>query len=64
VDDLGSKYPTVYFHDLKVYQLEETRDIIDFGTARTFAGNKIIIDYCYHSRGYLSGDTKYNSTAI
>lgn len=37
-----------YFHEFKVYQLEETRDIVDFGTAQTFAGNKIIIDYCYH----------------
>lgn len=38
----------VFFHDLKVFQLEETRDIIDFGTARTYAGNKIIINYDYH----------------
>lgn len=37
-----------HFHDFKVYQLEEVRDIIDFGTARTYAGNKIIIDYTYH----------------
>jgi hypothetical protein len=37
-----------YFHNFKVYQLEETRDIIDFGTARTFGGNKIIIDFEYH----------------
>jgi hypothetical protein len=37
-----------YFHDFKVYQLEESRDIIDFGTARTYGGNKIIIDYDYH----------------
>jgi hypothetical protein len=37
-----------YFHKFKVYQLEETRDIIDFGTARTYGGNKIIIDYDYH----------------
>jgi hypothetical protein len=37
-----------YFHDFKIYQLEETRDIIDFGTARTYGGNKIIIDYDYH----------------
>lgn len=52
LDDNGVPFPTVYFHDIKVYQLEETRDIIDFGTARTYAGNKIIIDYCYHSSGY------------
>jgi len=45
----------VYFHDIKIYQLEETRDIIDFGTARTYAGNKIIIDYCYHTKGYPKG---------
>jgi hypothetical protein len=56
VDDRGDKYPLVYFHDIKIYQLEETRDIIDFGTARTFAGNKIIIDYCYHSVGYPKGN--------
>ena len=37
-----------YFHNFKVYQLEETRDIIDFGTARTYGGNKIIIDFEYH----------------
>lgn len=55
VDDSGNKYPLVFFHDIKIYQLEETRDIIDFGTARTFAGNKIIIDYCYHSVGYPQG---------
>lgn len=37
-----------FFHSFKVYQLEEVRDIIDFGTARTYGGNKIIIDYKYH----------------
>lgn len=40
--------PNFYFHGFKVYQLEEARDIVDFGTARTYAGNKIIIDYDYH----------------
>lgn len=37
------------FHTISVYQLEETRDIIDFATAKTYFGNKIIIDYCYHA---------------
>jgi len=36
------------FHNFKIYHLEEARDIVDFGTARTYAGNKIIIDYDYH----------------
>lgn len=43
-----------YFHSFKVYQLEEVRDIIDFGTARTYAGNKIIIDYEYHQMTELT----------
>ena len=41
-------YKAVYFHNFKIYQLQETRDIIDFATSRTYAGNKIIIDYNYH----------------
>ena len=60
----GTEFLPIHFHDLKVYQLEETRDIIDFGTARTFAGNKIIVDYCYHSPGYSQGDVSYNGTQI
>lgn len=54
----------VFFHEIKVYQLEETRDIVDFGTARTYAGNKVIIDYCYHTRGYSAGNATYNGTQI
>lgn len=38
-----------HFHNFKIYQLEETRDIVDFGTARTYAGNKMIIDYDWHA---------------
>jgi hypothetical protein len=45
-----------YFHDFKVYQLEEVRDIIDFGTARTYAGNKIIIDFDYHQMPELTNN--------
>ena len=40
--------PNYYFHNFKVFHLEEARDIVDFGTARTFAGNKFIIQYEYH----------------
>lgn len=48
-----------YFHNFRVYQLEETRDIIDFGTARTYAGNKIIIEFDYHqtSQDPINGDS-------
>ena len=45
IDGMTCKF---YFHRFRVYQLEEVRDIIDFGTARTYGGNKIIIDFEYH----------------
>jgi hypothetical protein len=45
-----------YFHNFKVYQLEETRDIIDFGTARTYGGNKIIIEFDYHQMPDLTSN--------
>jgi hypothetical protein len=44
----GTDFLPVFFHKIRIYQLEETRDLIDFGTARTYAGNKIIIDYDWH----------------
>lgn len=45
---LARDFQPVFFHEIKIWQLEEARDIIDFGTARTYAGNKVIIDYMYH----------------
>ena len=45
---IGGLQPKFYFHRFKVYQLEEVRDVVDFGTARTYGGNKIIIDFEYH----------------
>lgn len=71
-DVLGNvekEFLPVFFHDIKIYQLEETRDIVDFGTARTFAGNKIIIDYDYHTPGYQNpvGEnvpSQYNQTNL
>ena len=46
--------PKFRFHRFKVYQLEEVADIIDFGTARTYGGNKIIIDFDYHQDSALA----------
>jgi hypothetical protein len=46
--------PKFRFHRFKVYQLEEVADIIDFGTARTYGGNKIIIDFDYHQDSTLA----------
>jgi hypothetical protein len=51
IDGMTCKF---YFHNFKVYQLEEVRDIIDFGTARTYGGNKIIIDFDYHQDASIS----------
>ena len=37
-----------FFHYINVYQLEESRNAIDFGTTRSYAGAKIIVDYDWH----------------
>ncbi len=37
-----------YFHRFKVYQLEEVQDVMNFGTVRTYAGSKVIIEFDYH----------------
>ena len=46
--DVAKDFFLPKFQEFKIYQLEEARDIIDFGTARTYAGNKIIIEYVWH----------------
>jgi hypothetical protein len=38
----------VYFHNIRVYQADETRDLIDLASARTVFINKLIIEYDYH----------------
>ena len=54
LDDGSTVNNMFYFHNFKIYQLEETRDIIDFGTARTYGGNKIIIEFDYHQMDALT----------
>lgn len=69
IDGMDCKF---FFHKFRVYQLEEVRDIIDFGTARTYGGNKIIIDFEYHqvsnkyeeSEGSTADRPRYNKDTI
>lgn len=49
---LAREFKPVFFHELKVFQLEETRDIIDQKTSRTYAGSKLIVEYDYHVKDY------------
>jgi hypothetical protein len=41
----------VYFHDMKVYQLEEARDLTQLATVRGLTLNKLLIEYDYHYGG-------------
>jgi hypothetical protein len=38
----------VFFHNIKVYQADETRDVLELASARTVFINKLIIEYDYH----------------
>jgi hypothetical protein len=43
----------VFFHNLRVYQADETRDILELASARTVYANKIIIEYDYHDKDII-----------
>ncbi len=45
---LARSFKPIYFHSIKIFQLEESRDIMDFKTARSYAGSKVVVDYTYH----------------
>ena len=38
----------VMFHNIKVYQADETRDLLELASARTVYANKLIVEYDYH----------------
>jgi hypothetical protein len=55
-----NKFPepiNVHFHNIRVYQADETRDILELASAKTVYGNKLIIEYDYHTKDLLG--TKY-----
>lgn len=50
----GKDFKPVFFHSFKVYQLQETRDVINHSTNRTFHGIKLIVEYEYHTQDYIN----------
>lgn len=45
----GEENYNVFFHNTKVYQAQEARDVLDLASARTIFVNKLIVEYDYHS---------------
>ena len=39
----------VFFHNIRVYQADESRDVAELASARTLFVNKIIVEYDYHT---------------
>ena len=51
LDENGDPIPkNVFFHNVKVYQADESRDILELASARTLGLNKLIIEYDYHTQ--------------
>jgi hypothetical protein len=46
--------PNVFFHNIKVYQADEARDIAELASARTLFLNKLVIEYDYHTKDIVS----------
>ena len=51
--------PNVMFHNLKVYQADEARDIAELASARTLFLNKLVIEYDYHTTDSLGTSQRY-----
>lgn len=46
------QFKPIFFHEMKIFQLEEARDIEAFDSNRTFSASKVIINYDYHVKDY------------
>jgi hypothetical protein len=54
VDESGTRLPlNIFFRNLKVYQADEGRDLLELGTVKTVYTNKYIIEYDYHIKDNL-----------
>jgi hypothetical protein len=51
--------PNVMFHNIKVYQADEARDIAELASARTLFLNKLVIEYDYHTIDTLGTAQRY-----
>lgn len=40
----------IFFHNVRVYQADETRDVLELASARTVYANKLIVEYDYHRK--------------
>jgi hypothetical protein len=50
----GAKiFKPVFFHEIRVFQLEEARYIVDHDSTQSFSAMKLMINYDYHVRDYL-----------
>jgi hypothetical protein len=47
----------IYFHNTRVYQADESRDVAELASARTLFVNKLIIEYDYHIKA--EPDSRY-----
>lgn len=52
----------VYFHNVRVYQADESRDVAELASARTLFVNKMIIEYDYHTKDNITiNGVEYNT---
>jgi len=45
-------FKPVFFHEIKVFQLEEARYVVDHDSTQSFSASKVILDYKYHTTNY------------
>lgn len=50
----ASSPANIYFHNVRVYQADESRDVAELASARTLFVNKIVVEYDYHVNDTIS----------
>lgn len=49
---LARSFKPVFFHEIKTFQLEESKNIAVKNSIRTFSAEKVIVEYKYHTQNY------------
>lgn len=58
--DIQDKPFNVFFHKVRVFKVDESRDLIELASVNlAFASNKLIIEYDYHSKDAEPNDETY-----
>ena len=52
--EAGAVTQSIFFHNFKTFQLDESRDLLELAAVRGIYRNKIVVEYDYHTKDPVS----------